>query len=182
MNTSTFSTKTITNIGFASSGKPAFALGAGGGVTFEMNDSTGAPVFKTWNGTSNTGASVAPGTYMVQLVDNNNGSVVLQSKEFEVLGDLSQPAFDAIAGPNPLGPTDKILAVNVSGIQSNEFASVKLYNLAGELISQGLGAVGGGQVILNVGDWSSGIYMVVVERMQGAGVVSRKLLPIAVER
>ena len=182
LNTSTFTTQSITTIGFGTNTKAAFVLGSGGGVPFVMQDAQGKPVTYTWTGTSNSGATVAPGTYMVQLVSNTNGVVVMQSKEFEVLGDMSQPAFDAVAGPNPVGAFDKQLVFVVSGIQSNESADVKLYNIAGELISQSVGAVGGGKVVLSIGNWSSGIYVAVVERLQGSSVISRKLLHIAMER
>lgn len=181
INPASFSSGPITNLGFANSSKSAFVLGSGGGVKFVMQDSNGT-VSTTWNGKSNSGQMVAPGSYLVQLVDNEDGRVVIQSKGFVVLGDLTPVTFEVVAGPNPVGPMDRELVFNVTGLQSGQNAYVQLYNIAGERISQSVGVIGANKLTLSIGNWSSGLYVAVVESTEGPNVISRKLLHIAIER
>jgi hypothetical protein len=181
MNTASFSSSPITNVGFGGSGKAAFVVGSGGGVQFVMQNSSTTPVVQSWNGKSNNGQIVSPGSYIVQLVDNSNGHVVMVSKEFIILAGPTQ-AFDVIAGPNPIGPTDKTLVFSVTGMLPGQNASVKLYNVAGELISKGVGAVGNSKIVFKVGNWSAGIYVAVVESCDGPTIIFRKLFRVAVER
>jgi flagellar hook assembly protein FlgD len=182
MNTTAFSSSPITNIGFGGTSKAAFVLGSGGGVQFVMQNSNGGQVLETWNGKSSSGQVVSPGSYIVELVSNGNGTIVMQSKGFVVLGDINQPSFTVLAGPNPVGPSDKELVFNIKGIQAGENASVQLYNVSGELISQGVGANGSSKMLLKIGNWSSGIYVAVVEVNAGPSVLNRTLLKIALDR
>lgn len=182
LNPSSFSSLPIVNIGFGNSSRSAFVLGSGSGVKFMMQNSSGGQVTTTWDGKSNSGQVVSPGSYIVQLVDNDNGRIVVQSKSFVVLGDLSSSSFRLIMGPNPVGPTDHELVFSFSGIQAGQTAHVKLYNVAGELIGQAAGSVGGNRVVVRVGNWSSGLYVVVAESHDGPMVVSRQLQNFAVQR
>lgn len=182
LNPSEFTSKSVTNIGFGSSSKSAFVLGSGGGVQFQMQDSSGNQVLGTWNGKSNSGQMVAPGSYILQLVNNNEGNLVVQSKGFVVLGDISQSSFSILAGPNPVGPMDKELVFNIVGVQSGQTASIQLYNLAGELVSQAAGVSGGSRIVMKLGNWSSGIYVAVAELSSGLEVLSRKSVKVAIAR
>lgn len=182
INTSSISTLPLSDVALNNPSNSAFVVGTGAGVKFVLHNTSGAQVLETWNGKSSTGQTVAPGTYIVQLVDNGPSRTVLISKSFTVLDGAGAPSFDVIAGPNPVGPSDKELVFSLNGIQSVEFASVELYNVAGELIASGSGSLGSNRVVMKVGNWSSGIYVAIINANQGMVVISRKIYKIAVNR
>lgn len=175
------SSNPMTQLGFRDPSKTAFALG-GSGVEFVLKDSSGSQLSSIWDGRSNSGAMVKSGSYTVQLVDNSSGHAVLVSKGFVLLADPAASAFDAVIGPNPAGPADAQLVVALKGQGPGAAASVKLFNLAGELVAQGAESAGSGKIILKLGNWSSGIYVASVESREGGALLKRKIRRIAIQR
>jgi hypothetical protein len=182
LDATSFSGQTLTRLGFSKGDSAAYALGSGGGVDFVLQDSGGNQVSTHWDGKSSSGATVKPGSYTVQLIDNNDGKVILVSKGFVLLADPAASSFSVVAGPNPVGPATKQVVFAMKGLKSGEHAVLRLYNLGGELISQGSDSAGSGKIVLNIGNWSSGVYVAVVECRDGGAVVSRKLIRMAVQR
>jgi hypothetical protein len=183
INTASISSLPLNDINLNNPSNSAYVVGTGAGVKFILHNTSGAQVPETWDGKSSTGQTVAPGTYIVQLVDNGPAHSVVMSKSFTVLDGAGAPSFDVIAGPNPVGPADKELVFSLNGIQAGEFASVELYNVAGELIASGSGSLGNNRVAMKVeGNWSSGIYVAIINANQGIIVISRKIYKIAVDR
>jgi hypothetical protein len=182
------STAQITGVGFADPSKTSFGVpsqaGGPGGVVFELKLSDGSVQSLSWNGRNSLGQEVSSGSYTVQLISQVVGSEsILDAKTFVILA--AQAAAPTLqAGPNPAGPKDKNLVFTYSALAADERASVRLYNLAGELVAQGLGPSGGGvgKITLTIGHWSSGVYMAVFEVHEGGGLKSRQVKRIAVIR
>jgi hypothetical protein len=182
---------TLTDLGFADPSKTTFALPSDpsgpGGVDFklkESNSSGTASADEVWNGRNSQGQEVASGSYIVQLVSEGaGGQSIISSKGFIVLATPQTLSIaKVIAVPNPLGPTDKSLVLVTGSLPSGAGATAKLYNIAGELVAQGAEAAGGGRIVLTVGNWSSGIYIVMVEIRQSGDLLSRQILRIAIQR
>ena len=180
---SAFSGKIITQVGFPASGHGAFSVGPGETIPIDVQVSDGSSRTILWDGKSGNGNLVSSGSYTLQLSSNSSvGSGPTLAKSFEVLDAPGIVAFGVAQGPNPIGPMDDQAVFLVTGLATGENASVKLYNLAGELVAQGVDAQGNGRIVLTVGNWSAGIYVAVVEKHSGAAIVSRKLIKIAVQR
>jgi hypothetical protein len=180
-------TAQVTGIGFPDPSQSTFVApsssAGSGGVTFVLQQSGGAPLTYTWNGRNNQGQLVSSGSYTVQLVDQTAGSAsILMSKTFTLLKPLDAAPPKVLAGPNPLGPKDSSLIFAFAPLPSGQYAVVKLYNVAGELIAQGLGSGPGGKVLIKVGNWSGGIYVAVFEVREQGSLVSRQLLRLAIQR
>ena len=120
----------------------------------------------------------------MQLLNSSAGnSVIVTSKGFVILDAPDKNGTPKVmAGPNPLGPRDTHLIFSYGSLPANCSAAVRLYNLAGELVAQGLGTSAGGRIILNVGAWSDGVYMADFEVRQGSGLRSRQILRLAIAR
>jgi flagellar hook assembly protein FlgD len=173
----------ITQIGFPASSHAAFSLGQGGGVPIQVQDSSGATSTLVWNGKSGTGALVSSGSYTLELTSNSGGNnSVTMSKSFEVLDAPGAGGFTVVEGPNPVGPLDSDMVFQVNGLGSGQGSVLRLYNLAGELVAQGVDSGGNGRIVLKVGNWSAGIYVAVVEACQGSAVLSRKLSKVVIQR
>ena len=182
IDTASFSSSPISRLGLKDAGKESYVLGSGGGVDFMLENTGGQQMSQHWDGKSGNGTTVSSGTYTVQLVDDSSGHQVLVSKSFVVMADPVEGHFGVIAGPNPLGRDSQALVFQLSGLSPSEASHVGLYNLAGELIAQGLASAGSSRITLTVGNWSSGIYVAVAESYDGRSLKARKLLRIAVQR
>jgi hypothetical protein len=175
--------KQITSLGFPSASHAAFSLGSGGGgVALLVGDSQGGTTTLNWDGKTSSGAQASSGSYIVEVVDDDASHGVVMSKGFEVLDSPLGQGFSPIAVPNPLGPQDQRLSISLGGtLPAGQSSVVTLYNLAGELVAQGVAGSGSGLIILSIGRWSSGIYVADVELRSGSAVLSRKLLKIAIQ-
>lgn len=184
---------TLTALGFANAGQSAFVLpqdpAGPGGVALALQgvSGTGGTVTLpyTWNGRNSQGQEVSPGSYTVQLVDQMpGGDTIISSKGFTVLepsDNDEKPKVSVV--PNPLGPSDKQLVFIYSSLPAEDSTVLKLYNLAGELVAQGMGGGGSNaKITLQVGNWSAGIYIAVFEVRQGGGLRSRQQVRLAIQR
>lgn len=182
LNTAQISSLALTNVGFSNAAKSAAVLGPGLGVDFLLQDTSGRQISYVWNGENGQGSTVAPGSYIIQLVNSNGGRQVVTTKGFEILAAPLASSFNVTVGPNPIGIGDRQLVFGLRGLGFGQGVTVKLYSLDGELITQGLEAVGSQQVVIKVGNWSGGIYMAVIELRQGEMVLERKFVKVAVSR
>ncbi len=148
--------------------------GAAGVVTFDLGNNgavgvTGTAV--TWNGTNAAGQRVASGSYTAQLIVNHNGApVTVASTAITVLSTVSNLLGGAVAGPNPLymtpggpggpgsGGTTIVIKLNSPpGVE----VTARLYNLAGELITENRTGSSNKTLMLELGGKpvSSGVYI-----------------------
>jgi hypothetical protein len=176
----------LTDVGFANPAQTGFVLpggtSGGGGVTLMLKENSGNVVSYTWDGRNSQGQEISSGTYVVQLMSQGLGSAqILSSKTFTVLAPEKSGAPKVYVGPSPLGPKDSSLVFAYAPLPGSEVATVKLYNLAGELVVQGASASTGGPLRLPVGNWASGIYLAVFEVWNQGSLVSKQILKVPVE-
>ena len=108
---------------------------------------------------------------------------VIASRDIVVLKNPdSQSAVDVKVVPNPVGPKDRQVSFLFSPLPFGRHAQLMLYNLSGDLVAQGVSNAGADRLILNIGPWSSGIYLGVFEVREGGGLVSRRQLRVALRR
>jgi hypothetical protein len=169
----------LTRLGLKAGSSGAFALESGG-VDFVLDDGSGSPLYLTWDGRNAAGSFVAPGSYTAQLVDISGGRKVVVTQGFVILAGSKAP-FIPLLGPNPLGPQDKTLRL-LAGVASGEHLELRLYNAAGELVGAATGAAGSGSLGLQLGPWSGGIYVAVIELREGSALKERKLIKMALIR
>jgi flagellar hook assembly protein FlgD len=161
------------------------AGGPGAGVPLLLQLASGGVSTLTWNGLNSGGHLAASGSYTVQLVDLVSGGSggIVTSKNFQVLQAPSSSGEPLLqVGPNPLGPNDRQWVLAYGSLAAGMSASVKLYNIAGELIALGEDASGSGRIFLQPGNCSAGIYIAVFETWQGGTLMSRHQKHLAVQR
>ena len=181
------SSSAITDLSFGDASGGAFVVPddvASGGLPLRVKDAQGTQSVVTWDGRNSQGAPVASGNYNIQLISQmDSGQAVLATRGVVVLKDPnSQAAPDVRVVPAPLGPQDHELNFVYGPLPLGCNAVVRLYNLAGDLVAQGVSTPSGDRIILAVGNWSSGIYLAEFEVREGGGLRSRRALKLAMRR
>jgi hypothetical protein len=177
----------LTDVGFSNPAQTGFVLPGGSsngtGVSLALKEANGSVLAYTWDGRNSQGQEVASGTYVVQLMSQGTGSSqILSSKTFTVLSPIKPGAPKVLTGPNPLGPKDTSLVFKFAPQPVGDAVTVKLYNVAGELVAQGLGNASRGKLNLAVGNWASGIYLAVFEVWDHGSLLSKQLIKVAIQR
>jgi flagellar hook assembly protein FlgD len=159
------------------------ANAGGSGVPFQVQvQGSSTPLTLNWDGRNSQGQMLASGPYTVQLVNIQAGSSqIIMSKGFTILAPLTQAPLVRM-GPNPIGPTDQNLVFSFTALPAGQSASVRLYNVAGELITQGTSSSGGGKIMLHIGPWSAGVYLAIFEVREAGGLRSRQVLRVVIAR
>ena len=161
-------------------GNPLYIPGSG--LVVELLDDRGQWHTAEWTGTSDQGAAVASGTYVLQLssVDSSNRARLVKSNNIQLLNNGTFPLPDKIlVGPNPA--TDKIV-VSYPRLGST-IAIATLYNLAGEDVGHLQDLAGSGKITFGVSHLASGIYVVVLEhRSFGGARLSRLIAKVVIAK
>jgi hypothetical protein len=154
----------------------------GGSLTLKLKDEQGADYSVSWDGRNSLGVPVASGNYIAELVyfaPGGGGRRVVESKSIVVLqGSASADFAGAYAYPNPAQRGgDLKISYPVSARYG---ASAKLYNLAGELISQAEDHAKSGIFTFSSADLASGVYAVELDKLSGGTLVARTILKVAI--
>lgn len=146
-----------------------------------VTDEKGQEASLTWDGLNSQGQPVASGTYTAELVFATAGAArqVVSSKSLAVInaGPLASLS-SAVAYPNPVrSGADVQVAYTPS---AGTTAVGRLYDLAGELVSQAEDLANLGRLSFPGGSLAGGIYIIKVEKRSGAAVLARVQLKVAV--
>jgi hypothetical protein len=172
--------------GFSSATGSSAAV-AGSGLKFNVQVvGSNTPEQVAWNGLNAQGQPVSPGVYMVELVYAPVGqaSAVVKVMPVTILdrpGGAAQTALaGAVVAPQPYvaakGGGLNVVYTPVPGEQ----LSGRLYNLAGQLVEQGLDAQGSGRITLSVDRVSSGIYLMELQMDDGDAILARRIVKVAI--
>jgi flagellar hook assembly protein FlgD len=144
-------------------------------------NTTGSPVTLTWDGTSNSSTNVTPGTYQIELHWNDGqgqASNIIRTVQVVSVGGVSGTV---VAEPNVLISGSTVTTFNGSGVANAWTLNVKIYTIAGELITSITGAPGTTTVPWNASGMASGIYIAAVQVQDvNGGVLANQLLKVLV--
>ena len=136
----------------------AAAAMAPGVASFSVRGPGQAPTTLAWDGTNDYGLPLQSGSYTVMItgpeMPGQNRQVAAQS--FVFLAPLPGQLAEPVLAPNPASAGETVVVLGPAGSRLR----ARLYNLAGELVGQGLDLGGGARVEINTSSLSSGIYLV----------------------
>jgi hypothetical protein len=141
---------------------------------------SGTPVTLTWDGTNNQGTNVTPGTYSIQLHwDDGQGETTNITRNVLVTGGGGVSGV-VVAEPNVLSPNRTMTTTfNAAGIAGAANLTVKIYTIAGELVT----AISGtsGTASWNASGLASGVYIAASEaRDINGGILCRQTTKILI--
>jgi uncharacterized repeat protein (TIGR01451 family) len=143
---------------------------------------SGAPVTLTWDGTNNEGTNVTPGTYEIGLHwDNGEGITSDITRTVLVMGAWASGMV--VAQPNVLEASQGNMTTTFSGmgIANASTLTVRIYTIAGELLTTITGTPGIATAPWNASGMASGVYIAVVAVQDGSGgVVAQQRLKLLV--
>ncbi len=139
-------------------------------------------VTATWTGYSSSGAVVPNGKYFIEVhsTDGKGGETVIVTSVM-VLNNPKQTVPKVWAYPNPLTSGFSQVEFQASNLGIN--LTVRIYDLAGELVTELKGAGGTSRVTWNAAGISSGLYIAKVEQKDLTGkIIAKQTLKILVEQ
>jgi uncharacterized repeat protein (TIGR01451 family) len=144
-------------------------------------NTTGSPVTLTWDGTNNSATNVTPGTYQIELHwDDGQGQTADITRTIMVVSN-GGASGTVLAEPNVLTASSTSTTFNATGITNAWIVNVKVYTIAGELITSITGSPGTATAPWNAARMASGIYIAAVQaRDVNGGVLANQLLKILV--
>lgn len=170
------------------SGRAVGSAAGASAISFSLKDASGGESPWVWDGLNSFGQPVLSGTYIVRLVRSSAGSeMVVKTDSVTLLALPGSPAERAVAGavlaPQPFGPAASggvlsILYPPAAGLAGR----ARLYNLAGELVAQGMDDGGSGRLGLSMPGLAGGIYLVEFEIRDGSALLARRSLKAAIIR
>jgi uncharacterized repeat protein (TIGR01451 family) len=142
---------------------------------------SGTPVTLTWDGTNNSATNVTPGTYTIELHwDNGEGQTTNITRSVVVMGGGASGTV--IAEPNVLEPSQTMTTTfNGAGITNASTLNIKIYTIAGQLVTTTTGGAGTASAAWDATGIASGIYIASVQVLDAnGGVIKQQLLKILV--
>jgi flagellar hook assembly protein FlgD len=89
-----------------------------------------------WDGRNDRGEPVAPGSYLIHAISSKEGQQTVMTREVVVLtAPGADPFEDAVAGPSPLLPSDKVLRIVLPKMPLGVPVTARVYALSGELVA-----------------------------------------------
>jgi flagellar hook assembly protein FlgD len=143
---------------------------------------SGSPVTLTWDGTNNQGTVVTPGSYTVQLNwDDGQGQTTDISRTVIVTGGGGATGT-VLAEPNVLEPSQTLTTTfNGTGVTNAWTVNVKIYTIAGQMVTSLQGAPGMQSAQWTATGIASGLYFAVVEVQDAnGGVIEHQTLKLLV--
>ncbi len=135
-----------------------------------------------WDGYASNGTVVPNGNYFIEVhsTDGKGGETMIVTSVLVV--NNPKPSLAKVwAYPNPL--TDGIKIVTFQGAVPGLSLSVKIYDLAGELVTEVRGVAGTSQAAWNAAGIASGLYICKTEQKDsGDHVIARQTLKILVKQ
>ena len=155
--------------------------GSGEPLKLTLHSEFGSSAMLDWNGLNALGRPVDPGVYTLELVTtapDGNGTLIIATRSVQVLKSGARLLQDLGVAPQPWTPAGGPLHLRFKPCPGLQVVA-SLYNVAGELVRQaGAPGVGGG-MDLEARGLAPGIYLLQARLMQGAGVLDRATVKVA---
>ena len=180
--TGRFTSLSLPESTFGSQVDVASSTVAGPGFEIQLVDEKGVPASVYWNGVTSQGLPVSSGSYTAELIYSGGGATasrVVEAKGFVVIQAGAYASLEgAYAYPNPVTKDAPIsIAYPVS---TGSVALARLYALNGELVAQCEDRPGTGLLSFPPKRLAGGVYLIDVEKVNGAAVLVRTTLKVAV--
>ncbi len=136
-----------------------------------------------WDGKSDTGTVVQNGQYFVEIssVDGHGGDTVIEQRISVIDGNANNGMGSVLAKPNVLDSANSFSTVFEDTTSENLTLSVRIYTIAGELVTVVNGAAGTNIAPWNATGLASGLYIAVVESLNSTGgIADQKVLKLIV--
>ncbi len=149
-----------------------------GNLIITMNNGVTA----VWTGYASSGSLVPNGKYFIEVhsTDGKGGETVIVTSVM-VLNNAKQTVPKVWAYPNPLTGGSRL--VEFQGSVANVNLTVRIYDLAGELVTELKGAGGTSRVTWNAAGIASGLYIAKVELKGTTGkIIAKQTLKVLVGR
>jgi len=163
---------------------------------------TGVNDLIKWDGLNNLGKAVSSGTYEIQVVVKTSDNKYIEAtKTVVILNEGKKYLEDIKIIPNPYTTQDRkegreLVITWKAGTANNGETTVKIYNMAGELvksfnaemqisfmgINTGMGGVSWNMRTASNDYIASGYYVVVVETKNDEGYIDRKVEKLAIKK
>ena len=163
---------------------------------------TGVNDLVKWDGLNNQGKAVSSGTYEIQVVVKTSDNKYIEAtKTVVILNEGKKYLDDVKIIPNPYTAQDKkdgreLVITWSAGTDNNGETTVRIYNMAGELvktfgaemqisfmgINTGMGGVSWNMRTASNDYIASGYYVVVVETKNDEGYIDRKVEKLAIKK
>jgi hypothetical protein len=139
-------------------------------------------VATTWDGTGEKGTDVQDGTYYIQaIVENTSNGTVEISRPIAVLGSTSQTGNTGV-WPNVITSDQPVVTLHAKTLGAGQHIKATLYTLAGMKAGIIEGQVGQNNVRWDLGRYRNGLYIVVMETMDGNLLKDRTTLKVVVRK
>jgi flagellar hook assembly protein FlgD len=135
-----------------------------------------------WDGTSDSGVNVGDGLYFIHVkVENAQNGTVEITKDISVLGSRANTGNTGI-WPNSLKSGETLVTLHAQKLGGTERIKAVLYTIAGMKAGTEEGFVGQNDVKWDLGRYQSGLYIMVMETMDGNLLKDRTTLKIVVRK
>jgi hypothetical protein len=147
-------------------------------VGFVLSNGVGT----VWDGRAESGVYVQDGNYTIQIrVENAENDNIEMTKSVAVLG--SRPATGATGvWPNTVLPDQTVVTLHSRDLTSVKRIKGTLYTIAGMKVGSIEGLVGQNDVKWELGPYASGLYIIVLDTMDGTRLMDRTTLKLLVQR
>jgi hypothetical protein len=149
-----------------------------GRLLFYFKTADGSSRTWTWDGKTGLRQPLKSGSYLIRLVTSSpSGGVSVATRAIVVISTGSDAAPQATAmAPNPAADTVNILYKPLPNAQ----AVAEVFTLAGERVCMGADGSRSGVMTLDISKLAPGIYLVNFTMTEGRGILSRRLMKLAV--
>jgi hypothetical protein len=139
-------------------------------------------VATVWDGTSERGTYVSDGEYIVQALVKNapNGTVEI-TKPIAVLGSRALTGNTAV-WPNVVTLGKTLVTLHARVLEGTQRIRASVFTLAGKKAGEVNGSEGQNNVLMDMGAYQSGLYIVMLDTVEGGLLKDRTKLKLVIEK
>jgi flagellar hook assembly protein FlgD len=147
-------------------------------VGIVLSNGVGTP----WDGTSDNGMNVNDGLYYVHVkVENATNGTVEFTKTVSVMGSRANTGNTGV-WPNVLKADQTVMTLHAHNLDETQRIRAVLYTIAGMKAGTVEGLVGQNDVKWDLGGYQSGLYLVVMDTLEGGRLKDRTTLKLIVQK
>jgi flagellar hook assembly protein FlgD len=139
-------------------------------------------VAAVWDGTADSGVNVGDGMYYIHVkAENTESGTVDITKDVSVLGSRPNTGNTGV-WPNALTASHMVATLHAQNLDSTQRIRAVLFTIAGSKAGTVEGSVGQNDVKWDLSIYQSGLYIVVLDTMEGSRLKDRTTLKVIVRK